>query len=400
MVKEPSMFNVLYTIGPTKSGAHGVAAIKKAFKVDDKKAKELLDKAIDFSSSGKIKTLPKSQQSMLNKQSDSMKEEVALDEGSKEKALKALMTKALGGKKAKPGYTSSIASNGDFVVHGGMGNVVGRLKKGEFKNPLGEGKEMKDLDTKNVDKALAHDCAKHVVHEKWGEGKCIPEMHSLEEGEDGTGFVTHYDVMFEHGVEQNVPVWDLEIVVSESHTHSKKKTMKEAKVRTIVDPKKFDAYKNHMKSNKLDDDTVRVIHQDPDHPESKRMMKNPKYAKAVSLYKASLGEEVELDEAGPKIDPAKMAAHMARNDKPKKMSSTQKSLAAIRQKSEEFDNSDEVEGGNEEPQMDPVNKKALKKKFKDRKDKDIDNDGDVDDSDKYLHMRRKAVSKALDKKNN
>jgi hypothetical protein len=391
MVKEPSMFNVLYTIGPTKNGAQGIAAIKKAFKVDDKKAKDLLDKAIDFSSSGKIKTLTRSQQSMLNKQ--------------------------------------------------------GAMK---------EGKEMKDLDTKNVDKALAHDCAKHVVHEKWGEGKCIPEMHSLEEGEDGTGFVTHYDVMFEHGVEQNVPVWDLEIVVSENHMHSKKKTMKEAKVRTIVDPKKSDAYSKHMKSNKLDDDTVRMIHQNPDYAESKRFMKDPKYAKAVSLYKASMGEEVELDEsnpakltdsalkskiaqmqrllatshsgspalqheikrlkrelskrglseeveldeAGAKIDPAKMAAHMARNDKPKKMSSTQKSLAAIRQKAEEFDNGDEVEGGNEEPQLDPVNKKALKKKFKDRKDKDIDNDGDVDDSDKYLHMRRKAVSKALDKKNN
>ena len=44
--------------------------------------------------------------------------------------------------------------------------------------------------------------------------------------------------------------------------------------------------------------------------------------------------------------------------------------------------------------MDPVNKDAVKKKFDDRKDKDIDNDGDVDSSDKYLHKRRKAISKA------
>jgi len=48
-------------------------------------------------------------------------------------------------------------------------------------------------------------------------------------------------------------------------------------------------------------------------------------------------EEVKLDEAGPKIDPAKMAAHMARNDKPKKMTSTQKSLASIRQRAEEVE---------------------------------------------------------------
>tara|TARA_B100000424_G_C22796364_1_gene427436 strand:+ start:134 stop:754 length:621 start_codon:yes stop_codon:yes gene_type:complete len=35
--------------------------------------------------------------------------------------------------------------------------------------------------------------------------------------------------------------------------------------------------------------------------------------------------------------------------------------------------------------------------FKDRKDKDIDNDGDVDDSDEYLHKRRQAISKAIKK---
>ena len=45
--------------------------------------------------------------------------------------------------------------------------------------------------------------------------------------------------------------------------------------------------------------------------------------------------------------------------------------------------------------MDAVQPKAVKKKFDDRKDKDIDNDGDTDASDKYLHKRRKAVSKAI-----
>jgi len=47
--------------------------------------------------------------------------------------------------------------------------------------------------------------------------------------------------------------------------------------------------------------------------------------------------------------------------------------------------------------LDPVDKKELKGKHKDRKDKDIDNDGDVDSTDKYLHKRRKAVSKAMKK---
>jgi len=55
------------------------------------------------------------------------------------------------------------------------------------------------------------------------------------------------------------------------------------------------------------------------------------------------------------------------------------------------DKSDDGEG------MDAVQPKAIKKKFKDRKDKDIDNDGDVDDSDEYLHNRRKTVAKAIKK---
>jgi len=48
-----------------------------------------------------------------------------------------------------------------------------------------------------------------------------------------------------------------------------------------------------------------------------------------------------------------------------------------------------------EKKLDPVNHKELKGKHAERKDKDIDNDGDVDGSDKYLHMRRKKVSKII-----
>jgi len=44
--------------------------------------------------------------------------------------------------------------------------------------------------------------------------------------------------------------------------------------------------------------------------------------------------------------------------------------------------------------MDPVNKAELKGKHSDRKDKDINNDGKADNTDKYLHKRRKAISKA------
>ena len=53
-----------------------------------------------------------------------------------------------------------------------------------------------------------------------------------------------------------------------------------------------------------------------------------------------------------------------------------------------------------EKKLDPVNKDAVKKKFDDRKDKDIDNDGDVDSTDKFLHKRRKAITKAIEKEGN
>ena len=57
----------------------------------------------------------------------------------------------------------------------------------------------------------------------------------------------------------------------------------------------------------------------------------------------------------------------------------------------------EMTPGQTDEALDPVNKVAVKKKFKDRKDKDIDNDGDVDGSDEYLHKKRKAISKAIKK---
>ena len=42
----------------------------------------------------------------------------------------------------------------------------------------------------------------------------------------------------------------------------------------------------------------------------------------------------------------------------------------------------------EKKKLDPVGKE----------DDDVDNDGDVDSSDKFLHKKRKAISKAIDKK--
>ena len=122
-----------------------------------------------------------------------------------------------------------------------------------------------------------HACATKVEHPEWGAGNCLKEQHTLDE----EGTVTHYDVMFEHGLEQNVSINKLNVTLSEYHEHA------------------------------INDDKNKEV----------------------------------LDEGG----------------------------------------------------LDPVNKKAVKKKFANRKDKDIDNDGDVDGSDKFLHKRRKAISKKMAK---
>ena len=53
----------------------------------------------------------------------------------------------------------------------------------------------------------------------------------------------------------------------------------------------------------------------------------------------------------------------------------------------------------EEKELDKVDPSKVEPEddFKDREDKDIDNDGDVDDADKYLHKKRQAITKAIKK---
>jgi hypothetical protein len=47
--------------------------------------------------------------------------------------------------------------------------------------------------------------------------------------------------------------------------------------------------------------------------------------------------------------------------------------------------------------VDKIDDKEANTKFKDLKDKDIDNDGDVDDSDSYLHHKLSVIAKKSDK---
>ena len=80
--------------------------------------------------------------------------------------------------------------------------------------------KMKKQDKKYEDQQKeSFDCAKQVASEQWGFGECIPGQYSLVEYTDGSVEVTHYDVMFEHGVEFDVPVEELTVLMSETYEY-------------------------------------------------------------------------------------------------------------------------------------------------------------------------------------
>jgi hypothetical protein len=150
------------------------------------------------------------------------KEEV---ENVDEMSSKMKMKLGLYGKKKK--------TNEESVEEGMMDNVktsVKKVAKKAFKALTGGSdkeqlqalrkrmgmKEGKDTPGNSYE----HQCAIHVKSESFGEGRTITTQHA---DPDAEGNIAWYDVMFEHGIEKQVPTSALEILVSESHMHSKKK---------------------------------------------------------------------------------------------------------------------------------------------------------------------------------
>ena len=83
-------------------------------------------------------------------------------------------------------------------------------KEKEEKEEKGE-KEEDCVDKEDKGK---HNCAKKVCHEQFGEGTCIFGEHAAP---DENGVVNFYDVLFEHGVEKDVPLTELEVLEEGSH---------------------------------------------------------------------------------------------------------------------------------------------------------------------------------------
>ena len=83
-----------------------------------------------------------------------------------------------------------------------------------------------------------HNCAKKVCHEQYGEGETIFGQHAVP---DENGFVSHYDVQFEHGIVENVSVEDMDILTMEAHGEHV-----EHEGETISEEDVFDIVKGHL----------------------------------------------------------------------------------------------------------------------------------------------------------
>ena len=71
-----------------------------------------------------------------------------------------------------------------------------------------------------------HMCAKNVMHEKFGKGECLHAMHS---DPDENGHVSHYDIMFDHGIEKDVAITECQIIKEMHHSHKGKAAAKKLK---------------------------------------------------------------------------------------------------------------------------------------------------------------------------
>ncbi len=64
-----------------------------------------------------------------------------------------------------------------------------------------------------------------------------------------------------------------------------------------IDAKKMQAYRDFAKENNVDDDSVRMAVDNPDNAETKRLMTDENFAKAVSMYKSAIKEGMGSEES-------------------------------------------------------------------------------------------------------
>ncbi len=155
--------------------------------------------------------LHNSPKSLLDSVSKIMTEtKVKFDQEQKdlEEAQKALWEKKMGKKSLHPNQQKIDVVDDEKID----GKDFAKLRA--MKKAGGKLEEKKNKDTPGQ-----HQCAVHVKNEQWGAGRTIHSQHAEPDAE---GNIAWYDVMFEHGIEKQVPTSNLEILVSEGHGNHKK----------------------------------------------------------------------------------------------------------------------------------------------------------------------------------
>ena len=136
-----------------------------------------------------------------------------------------------------------------------------------------------------------HLCATKVFHKEWAEGTPIFSQHAEP---DFLGNIAWYDVMFEHGIERQVPTAEMEILMAESHMMHKKKVKEEVEE---LDELSKDTMLKYLSANKksasggMGDKEATKRMRGADMAVRKYTARDNKYVRVPAT------EEFELDEA-------------------------------------------------------------------------------------------------------
>ena len=254
-----------------------------------------------------------------------------------------------------------------------------------YKGGKGGDKKMEAKEEKDV---MKHNCATHVESTEFGEGVCITAQHAEP---DANGNVEWYDVMFEHGIER-VMTEKVAVVKSSSHMHSSKMKKKKAIMGSKMEEK--DVMKHncatHVKHEEFGEGnpipgqhtlvekekkdcksckgTGKIDGEECDHCEGKGFHMEG----FVTHYDVMFAEGIQKNIPVENLEILGESMHSHKMKKKKMIASKNKMNSSYAM---------------EKKQLDPVG----------QADADIDNDGDEDSSDKYLHKRRKAIKKAINK---
>ena len=87
-------------------------------------------------------------------------------------------------------------------------------KLDKISGQLRKASAMHKKQSQEVAKVSQHLCAKQVKHEEFGYGETIFGEHAIP---DENGFVSHYNVQFEHGIVENVSVEDMNVITMVEH---------------------------------------------------------------------------------------------------------------------------------------------------------------------------------------